>query len=312
MTEKDVYICACSETGGLYHFKLNADGGIRFCSVAALDRPMYAALEDDRLYVLLRAPFRGSEHSGVAVLPVEEDGRPGGAKSLVSTGGTVSAHLCVRGGEVYTANYVSGDITKLPDKTVSHQAYSPAGGGAHPHFIGFTPDGKYIAVADLGLDSVFVYDPELAPVSSERAPAGSGCRHLAFSPDGKYAFCANEHSSDVSVFAYSDGRFRLINTYKALPEDRVGATYAAAIRCADDLVYVSHRGYDAVTVFSHNGGVLEKRGDIPCGGAWPRDFAVWGDILVCTNEKSDSVTVIRGGKVLSVHTLPSPIAVLIK
>lgn len=309
MTEKDIYICACAENGGLYHYKLDAYGRLRFCSETPLDRPMYAAAENDTLYVLLRAPFRDSEYSALAVLPVTEGGRPGEVQSLVSTGGTVSAHLCVRGGVVYTANYVSGSITKLPDRVVCHNAYAREAAAAHPHFVSFTPDGNYIAAVDLGLDTVFVYTADLEPVSAEKVPTGSGCRHLAFSPEGDLAYCVNEISSDVSVLAYSDGRFRLLGTYPALPEDFTGYSAAAAARCTQDFVYVSHRGYNSISRIPRYGAKLGRAEQIPCGGSWPRDFAVFEDMIVCTNEKSNTVTVIHNGQISDEQTLPSPIAV---
>ena len=280
---------------------------------------MYLSCEGERLYALLREPFGPGLGSGVTVMDILPDGALAEASAPLPTGGQVSAHLSVSQARIYTANYISGDISLLPGRIVRHSGHGAdptKQSSPHPHYIGFTPDGDCLAVADLGLDKIFLYDKELRPLSSCALPAGSGPRHLAFSPDGELAYCANELSSTVTVLRCAPGRLAPLETYEALPPDYAGASTAAAIRCTEDSVYVSHRGYDRVTRFSRQGEALVKGEDIPCCGEGPRDFELCGDLLICANERSDSAVVLRReGKSRWRQccrvTLPAPLCVLI-
>ena len=57
---------------------------------------------------------------------------------------------------------------------------------------------------------------------------------------------------------------------------------------------------------------MTPRGSATCGGRGPRDFALFGDKIVCTNENSDSVTVLdkESLRVLGSGTFPAPLCVL--
>ena len=52
--------------------------------------------------------------------------------------------------------------------------------------------------------------------------------------------------------------------------------------------------------------------DAACGGRGPRDFALFGDRIVCTNENSDNVTVLdkRNLSPLTEIPLRAPLCVL--
>ena len=89
MTHKlhsDVYIAACateSEGGGVYRYRIE-NGKLSFVDVKPMDRPMYLRMEGELLYALLRAPFGDSTESGLAVFPIEEDGRIGARVSRIA------------------------------------------------------------------------------------------------------------------------------------------------------------------------------------------------------------------------------------
>lgn len=319
MSDRDVYIAGCSRQGGVYHFKLSSCGQLSFCKALALDRPMYLAREGNSLYALLREPFGEGRGSGLCAIALGADGSLREVSQPMGTGGQVSAHLCVWSGQVYTANYISGDLSLLPGRIV--KSALPGGGAgshsaAHPHYIDRCPDGEYLAVTDLGLDAVFVYDKALNYVSCCGLPSGSGPRHLAFSPEGRLAYCVNELASSVTVLRYSKGQFAVLGTYEALPAGYSGTSKAAAIRCEGNRLIVSHRGYDCLTVFSRAGDRLIKLGDIPCCGRSPRDFAIWGEFIICANESSDNVTVLRRsadgvGELVQSVSVPAPLCVLL-
>ena len=283
---KQVYIVDYAEQGAvlLYDF---ADGQLTLRQSVPLHYPSYVAIEDDKLYVILREPYGAGKESGILHFQMAEDGTLSDPSPLQPTGGIGCCHLCVRNGVVYDANYVSGSVNKLGEKTVVH-----AGKGTHPerqeaphvHFTSFSPDGNYIFVCDLGLDSIFVYDLELNLVSAARVPDGHGVRHLIPSEDGKTVYAVNELTSDISVFAYEPGKLSYITTVEGLPDGPVAGNTAAAIKRKDNTLYISHRGLDAIAVFDIAERIPVMTGCFHCGGHSPRDFEVVDDSIIVTNE----------------------------
>lgn len=321
--------CYIAASDGVYTYHQSEDGTLSFFDRIALDRPMYFAYDDGRLFVLLRAP---DETGNSAVVPYfcDPQGLPADPCPAMTTGGLVGCHLSVLDNVVYAANYSSGSIARIPldgmTALVTHEGHGVCPDRQempHTHFIAPLPGEQYLAVCDLGLDKVFVYDRDLQPVSEAVFPDGCGPRHLCCSPDGRYVYCANELSSTVSVLSWDRERGVLshlshVSTRAANHGEH--ANYPAAIRCDGDFIYVSNRGDDDIAVFriDGDGNVLTGIANLPTGGAWPRDMWVQGDILYCTNEHTDSVTVLRMNadrtsavSVQTVTDIPAPIAVLI-
>ena len=77
---------------------------------------------------------------------------------------------------------------------------------------------------------------------------------------------------------------------------------AAARLAGDDVI--------AVCKPTPDGPVLLRR--FPCGGCWPRDFAVCGERLIVANERSDSVCVLGfDGEKRSETVIPVPLCVML-
>ena len=88
------------------------------------------------------------------------------------------------------------------ERQVEHHQ-EPNGRMSHIHASMPTPDGKYIAVADCGLDYIYLYDAKTyQKVFEWKAPEDSGPRQLRFSPDGKYLYMVSELSCQIFVFEY--------------------------------------------------------------------------------------------------------------
>ncbi|MBQ7820943.1 MAG: lactonase family protein [Clostridia bacterium] len=290
----DIYVASCTKTGGIYRYRVSGKKVTLIDSVK-LDRPMYLARHKDKMYALLREAYENGD-SGVITYDIADDGSLADPRELGSTQGKCGCHLTVNDDGVYAVNYLSGSVVKVSEKLVVHSGRGPhpiRQDGPHTHFVCSSPDNKYILVTDLGLDRIFVYDKNLNDVSYADVPAGHGARHLIFSDDGKILYCANELESTVSVFSYNNGVLELKNTVRALPEDYDGENTAAAIRFKDGMLYVSNRGHDSISCFAINGFDLKLKSIVPCGGKHPRDFNIFGDLLVCTNMHSNDVTFFR-------------------
>ena len=315
-----LYIASCVPDGGIYHY-LWENGDARFLDKTDGDRPMYLAICGDYLYGVLRQPFGNSQNSGVCRWKIGADGTLGEQSEILSTDGVVGCHLTVFQERIYVANYLSGSVIALPEGIVQqHVGKGPnplRQEAAHTHFVGMTPEGKYLLAVDLGTDSIYVYTPELKLVEQVSMPAGCGCRHLAWSEDGKYVFCVNELASTVSALGYANGKLSLLGTASALPEGWTGENTAAAIRAVGDKVYVSNRGADNVAVFTHKDGVLSKPVFADTEGVGPRDIFLHEDTLFCANEQSNCVSVFtcEAGKIQSKNlhlTIPKPLCIIAK
>lgn len=290
----DLYISSCDKNGGIYKYRITKAKPPKELSFTPMDRPMYMALANNKMYVLLRAPFENTD-SGLAICNINFKGVPKKPSEIKPTKGAVAAHLAIDGEEIYAVNYISGNVIKFPDTVVTH-----SGSGLHPqrqesahtHFVSTTPDGQYVFVTDLGVDKIFVYHKNLTPKSEVSLPCGHGPRHLAFHKDGRHVFCVNELQSTVSVLEYSDGILTLLDTVSVLPQDFKGESTTAAIRCIKNTVYVSNRGHDSISVLSFDENRLTLCKTISTYGKSPRDFWIHDSLIIAANELSDEVTFV--------------------
>lgn len=282
-----IYILSCEtieKGGGIYGYDLTKNGELNQLAYFSCDRPMYAVKCKRGLCVLLRQPFDNSNFSGYFF--VDENLQT--ATEIKSTQGVVACHLCVDDNDVYIVNYLSGNIVKN-GKTIAQRL----GNSIHPirqtvphtHFVDKTPDG-FLAVCDLGTDTLAFYDKELKLVSEDKVPSGYGIRHLVFSKDGKYIYAVNELVPSVSIFTYEKGKAVLIDTIEIVCKNE--KANGAAIRLSKDgsYLYVSLREENVICVFAVDGKNLILLQAVDCGGDSPRDFDIFGAYLICCNEKS--------------------------
>jgi 6-phosphogluconolactonase len=174
---------------------------------------------------------------------------------------------------------------------------------AHAHSTCLTPDNRLLIVADLGLDQLVLYQLDtgsgkLLPHGRAGARPGAGPRHMAFHPGGRWLYVANELDSTVSVYDYDAGGGTLaeVQSLATLPPG-APENYVADIHLAPDgaRLYVSNRGHDSLAVYSVGGdGRLALLAVPPCGGNWPRNFALspGGGWVLAANERSGTVTVL--------------------
>lgn len=306
------YVASCDKEGGIYRLRFE-DNALTVLDYTPMDCPMYMIKNNDKMLVLLRAPFE-DQNSGIVFYDIAENGELNNPSEVYSTLGECACHLAVNGEDIFCVNYLSGNIFKYPDKTVKH-----SGKGVHPirqeaphtHFVGFTPDEKYICVTDLGLDKIFVYNRDLTINSVTDMPKGHGPRHLAFHKNGQDVFCINELQSTVTHLRYNSGRLTVKNTVESLPDGNQN-NIAAAIRCNENKVYVSNRGKNNVAVFSFENDTLTLLKHIPVYGNSPRDFIVDNGLIIATNEKGNVVTVVdeQSGELICSLNIKAPLCVL--
>ena len=232
--------------------------------------------------------------------------KPDGSLELLSTlpsGGAAPCFLTVDAEEkfLYCANYMAGNFTvfelengviKNRVATVQHEGCGPnlpRQDKAHVHYIEFTPDKKYLAVVDLGIDEVrsYAYDPVkgicTTPHAVYHGTPGRGPRHLAFTADSTMAYLLNELGNTVVSLKYADGVFTFIEEKSTLPPAFRGFTKASAIRLSKDenFLFASNRGFDSFAVYSLDGeGGMALKDFVLSGGTSPRDIQLLGNDTV--------------------------------
>jgi 6-phosphogluconolactonase len=308
---------------GIYAFGFDSDAGViearatyagianpSFLVVHPIWRCLYAVSE-------LSAGTNGASGS-VCAFQFESESGVLQPINRQSSGGGAPCHLAldISGRWLVVSNYAGGTICVLPiteDGALAEPTHlvqnwrKPTHPGwqeePHAHSATFAPDGRFVLVADLGLDQIVVYafDAKAGRLGRHghvNARPGAGPRHLAFHPGGLILYAANELDSTISVYEYDAvtgylrGRQSLPTLPSGAPENSV-----ADIHIAPDgaRLYVSNRGHDSIAVFDIGAeGALTGGAIQPSGGRWPRNFALEpsGRFMLIANQYSGNVAVL--------------------
>ncbi|MEW5551130.1 lactonase family protein [Peribacillus frigoritolerans] len=301
---------------GIYRFTLDtAEGKLSTPVLAAeLTDPTYVAISQDKknLYAILKEAGSG----GVSAYSINEDSgeltflgkqlTPNGSSCHISVDSKKQVLVTSSYGEGVIESYpLHDDATPLPvSSTVQHEGQGPneeRQEKAHTHFAGFTPDERFIAVVDLGIDKVITYkihNGVLEEVNSLSVAPGSGPRHLTFHPNGKFAYVMAELVPEVIVLSFDSptGSFSELQTVRTVPEDFKENNQGSAIHISDDgrFIYAANRGHDSIAVYEINQetGKLAFVQLVSTEGHWPRDFSLdpSGKFLIASNEQSGNLT----------------------
>jgi 6-phosphogluconolactonase len=204
----------------------------------------------------------------------------------------------------------------------------------HPHWCGFSPDGQYAFVPDLGMDGIVIYrvdqdKPAIINHGFAATVPGGGPRHMRFSVNGKFIYLLNELSLSVTTFKYeaSTGTAIRLSTTPALSEEVIKkevSNSAAEILVHPNgrFVYSSNRGNDSITSYiaDPETGLLTVNEVEPIRGAWPRNINMdcSGRWLLAAGAHSNTISVFMidqttgelTHKPKSIINVPGPICIL--
>ena len=242
----------------------------------------------------------------VAITPTAKEWREIGRAAT----GTGPVHIALdsKGRTAFVAGYTDGSITRviLDERGVPKAAKRvllPVGRGPdprrqlgpHAHSIAVSTDDRYLVVADLGTDSLHVFDARtLGLLRTERLPAGTGPRTAVFA-DPFTLVVSEELRGGLSWWSFDKGRLSLVRRIAldgSTPADVVVRPDAAT--GTGPMVVVISRGTDELVGVTSEGET--RRWATPgCGarfGAW----TATGDLLLaCT----------RGGELRRLRLGPS-------
>jgi len=293
--------------------------------VAEESSPAFLAVHPNQNFLYAVSEVNDYEgQPGGAIAAYSIDRASGALKLLnkVASRGRGPTHLAVdqTGKAVVVANYGGGSTTIAPIRSdgslgeatgfVQHSGSSvnpQRQKEPHAHAAVISPDNRFVMVADLGTDQIFIYrlDPEKGSIVSNdpafaKVAPGSGPRHFAFHPNAKFAYVNNEMTSTVTAFAYDAQRGALteLQTLSTLPEGYTGnsSTAEIAVHGSGKFLYVSNRGHDSIALFSVDQakGTLTAKGHFPTQGKVPRNFAIepTGEYIFAANQNSGSVVLL--------------------
>lgn len=306
---------------GIYRASLDLDSGVLSIDglAATTENPNFMALHPtlDKLYAVGETAGRdgmvkafNSSASTLSETSSGPSGTGGLAHISVSPNGRVVAVADYGGGKVSILGLdSSGEIDPARVDVVQHQGSGPnlaRQESPHAHCAIFSPDGRFLFVADLGLDMILAYkvDYEAHKLLNADKPftttkPGAGPRHFKFHPSGDFAFVINELNSTLSSFTYDKdtGALNDIETVSTLDPDFDGESYCADIHVSSDgkFVYGSNRGDNSIAVFSFENSVLKLIQTESTGGNWPRNFAIdpTGNFLVVGNRRSNDIALFN-------------------
>jgi len=265
--------------------------------------------------------------------------------NIVSSRGAGPCHVAVdrTGHWLFAANYTGGSIAAFPiqangalgEATSFFQhtltSVDPRQKEPHAQMVVLSPDNRFLLVADLGGDRVFVYrfDEHTGKLTLNDPPGGilppgTGPRHIAFSRDGKLLYVLSELKAAVTTFRWDAGKGTLesTDTISALPAGYAGPKSGAeiALHPTGKFLYTSNRGHDSIAIFSIAAdGKLTASGHQPTRGKTPRNFTIdpTGKFLLAANQDSSTIAVFRidekTGKLAPVGdpaAVPTPVAIL--
>ena len=172
-----------------------------------------------------------------------------------------------------------------------------------------TPDGKFVMVADLGIDQVKIYRFDgkkglLSLVDAIRCELESGPRQFLFSRDGRFLYLMYEIKNVIDVYTYETGdrvpKIEKIQTIASTAPERLSQlTAACAIRMSGDgaYLYCSNAGDNSVSIYRRDAdtGLLTLLCCLPISGDYPKDIAVFPDAqhLASINHGSNSISFFR-------------------
>jgi 6-phosphogluconolactonase len=275
--------------------------------VATISNPTYLVEHPDHRFL-----YAVSEDAAGAVSAFLIDPK-NGRLSLVNkvpSHGAGPCHLALdRGGRWLAVANCSGGggVAVLPLRKDGGLGEAPAPvehhGVSRTECVLFSPDNRFLLVADSGLNRIYVYgfDPEkgtLTPAATPfiAAPAGAGVRRLVFHPNGRIMYAGNQTQPGVTAYRYdpATGNFAELETVATVPPspDATGAC-EVAVNAAGTMVYASSRGSDSLALLVVDPvrftlSILEAT---PLVGGAPRYFALdpTGAYLLVANRDSAGI-----------------------
>lgn len=300
---------------GIYVYRFNAQRGlVTPVGKVATENPSYMVVSPDQRFVYAVNENKGKPGEISAFSFNKTKGelkllnkQPAGDApcyiSIDSTGKFLVIAEYNGGVSVYKTNADGSIAARI--QTLQHDGYGivyERQDKSHPHSAVFSPDQKFVFVADLGNDRLYQYkfDKNAAePLSPAETPYvvlpdGSGPRHFTFNPDGKTAYLLTELTGEILAYTYSSGQLQEIQT---IPSATAGGKHdqgSAHIQLSPNakFLFTSNRGAsNNIAIFMiTKDGKLNKSGEQKVNDH-PRNFTIdpTGKYLLVASKNQNTI-----------------------
>ena len=308
--KKEVYIGTYSndENSGIFRLNVNTKTGEMdgLTQITKTLNPSYIVMNKEKK--LVYSVLKDGDDGGVCVSEITNNTVMPFSKIL--SGGHLPCYINIDKNKsfLFSANYGTGviKIYSLGEKgeltgITAERDHNDLGlGKTHPHYIGLTPDEKYLFVVDLGLDMIILYnysEGKLGEIFQKVLfKKGCGPRHMVFDNDGKYAYLITEYSTEIVTMRYSEAEGLEITDYvSALGDGFNNEGDGSAIRLSGDgtRLFSSSRKPGTVSMFEINKETKKPvlLDTLESGGEHPRDINIDedGKILIAANRFSNNL-----------------------
>jgi 6-phosphogluconolactonase len=312
------------DSKGIYVYRFNTKtGDAEPVSTIMSENPSYLAIAPNGRY-LYAANEGGGSTGGVSAFTFDKGTGQLQFLNKQQGGGSGPCYVSVdsRLKWLMLANYGGGSLSVLPlheDGSIAPLAqfiqHAGQGGTAqkpekpHVHSATFTPDERYLLVADLGLDKISLYNfnssvaqplSPAAPDSAIHLQPGNGPRHVTFHPTRPFVYVIEEKGGFVDAYRYKRSQFTPIQRINAHPSDYTGVVGSADIHITPNgkFLYASNRG-DAnnivIYLVNEADGTLKLQGFQSTLGKIPRNFVIdpTGRFLLAANQNTNNVVIFK-------------------
>ncbi len=286
---------------GIHKAILNTEKGTISTPELAADRPGAGFLTINKAGTRLYATGGSRKTGGTVAAYAIADGQltflnevstDSGASAHIALDETDSILFSAQYGGGTTSSYAlkeDGSIKKLTMLMGHEGDFGPNESRQtkpHPHWVGVSPDNKWLLVPDLGLDDVIIYEidhegKKISPHGRAATHPGGGPRHFVFGQDGKQGYLLNELDLTVTVYDYDGeaGTLTATQVIESVPRDELNKLLRAT--CSEirlhpngKFLYTGNRGHDSITAFaiSPDDGKLSLIENENARASWPRNF----------------------------------------
>jgi 6-phosphogluconolactonase len=307
---------------GIYIYKFNSETGELTLSSTTqnITNPSYLNLSPDGKYLYACTDTKLPKHGSVTAFKIDS---LNGSVSLInkqSSEGENPVYVSVYKNNrfVVTGNYSEGNVAVLTtnidgslNAAVQTIQFSDSSiikdrqEKSHIHSTIFSPKNDYLYLPDLGADKIrtLSFNAEKTKPLTDienftvKSVLGSGPRHLTFHPSKNFAYCIEELSGMVAVYAYKNGKLSPIQRIFSNSNKR--EIYSSAdIHISPDgrFLYASNRDENTISTFSINrNGKLKLLFHTSTNGEVPRNFTLdpSSKFLLVANQKTGNIIVFK-------------------
>ena len=308
--KREVYIGTYNnnENSGIFRMDLDTETGEMsgLTQVSKVLNPNYLVMDKEKN--LIYSVLKDGDNGGVCMSKITGDLSVPFSKILSS--GHLPCHINIDRNKsfLFSANYRTGAVKiyslgkdgQLTGTSFETNHNDLGLGETHPHYIGLTPDEKYLFVVDLGLDMIILYNYSEGILNGifQKVLFKKGCgpRHIVFDNDGKYAYLVTEYSVEIVTMKYSESEGLEITDYTpALGDGFWHEGDGAAIRLSKDgtRLFSSSRKPGAVSMFEINSETKKPvlLDTVESAGEHTRDINIdeTGKVLIAANRFSNNL-----------------------